>query len=73
MLGAPATLNMRAMARTDTTEQAPLVRGAKAPSFKLRATPDHLVELADFRGRPVLLVSYPADWSPVCSEIMPEL
>ena len=67
------------MARTDTNEQAPLLRGAKAPGFKLRSTPDQFVELADFRGRPVLLVFYPADWSPVCSdqlvvyqEIMPQ-
>ena len=79
MLGAPATLNVRAMARTDTTEQGPLLRGAKAPGFKLRSTPDQFIELVDFRGRPVLLVFYPADWSPVCSdqlvvyqEIMPE-
>ena len=79
MLGAPATLNMRPMARTGTTEQAPLLRGAKAPGFKLRSTPDQFIELVDFRGRPVLLVFYPADWSPVCSdqlvvyqEIMPE-
>ncbi len=79
MLGAPPSANMRPMARTDTTEQAPLLRGAKAPSFKLHSTPDQFVELADFRGRPVLLVFYPADWSPVCSdqlvvyqEIMPQ-
>jgi peroxiredoxin len=55
-------------------------RGTPAPDLRLRATPDQFVELRDFRGRPVILVFYPADWSPVCSdqlvlyqEIMPEL
>ncbi len=38
-----------------------------------------MVSLADFRGRPVVLAFYPADWSPVCgdqmalyNEILPE-
>ena len=26
------------------------------------------MSLADFRGRPVILVFYPEDWSPVCSD-----
>jgi peroxiredoxin len=41
--------------------------------------PDTRVSLRDFRGRPVVLVFYPADWSPVCgdqvalyNEILPE-
>ena len=42
--------------------------GAKAPDFSLSATPDQKVSLADFRGQPVVLVFYPADWSPVCSD-----
>jgi peroxiredoxin len=28
------------------------------------------VSLADFRGRPVILAFYPADWSPVCGDQM---
>ena len=56
------------MARNDTTKHGPLPRGTKAPGFKLRSTPDQFVELADFGGHPVLLVFYPADWSPVCSD-----
>ena len=28
------------------------------------------MSLADFRGRPVILAFYPADWSPVCSDQM---
>ena len=53
--------------------------GTPAPDFKLRSTPDQLVSLSDFRGSPVILAFYPADWSPVCgdqmalyNEILPE-
>jgi peroxiredoxin len=56
-----------------------LEAGAKAPDFKLPSTPDQKVSLEDFRGRPVILAFYPADWSPVCgdqmalyNEILPE-
>src|SRR6202023_4283757 len=38
--------------------------------FKLRSTPDQSVSLSDFRGRPVVLAFYPADWSPVCGDQM---
>ena len=44
--------------------------GAEAPDFTLHTTPDQTVSLADFRGRPVVLVFYPADWSPVCGDEM---
>ena len=46
----------------------PLAPGAAAPDFRLPAGPDRLVSLSDFRGRPVILVFYPADFSPVCSD-----
>ena len=42
--------------------------GSAAPRFCLKAMPDQSVSLADFRGRPVILAFYPADWSPVCSD-----
>jgi len=42
--------------------------GSKAPDFTLYSTPDQKVSLRDFRGRPVVLVFYPADWSPVCTD-----
>jgi peroxiredoxin len=45
----------------------------------LNSTPDQKVRLSDFRGNPVILAFYPADWSPVCgdqmslyNEILPE-
>jgi peroxiredoxin len=42
--------------------------GTEAPDFTLNSTPDQKVSLSDFRGRPVVLVFYPADWSPVCGD-----
>src|SRR5437867_5061693 len=46
----------------------PLPPGTKAPDFTLPSTPDQTLSLSDFRGRPVILVFYPEDWSPVCSD-----
>jgi peroxiredoxin len=53
--------------------------GTLAPDFRLPSTPDQSVSLHEFRGRPVVLVFYPADWSPVCgdqtalyNELLPE-
>jgi len=48
----------------------PLAPGTPAPEFVLRSTPDQSVSLSDFRGRPVILAFYPADWSPVCGDQM---
>ncbi len=42
--------------------------GIQAPDFSLATTPDQKVSLSEFRGQPVVLVFYPADWSPVCSD-----
>jgi peroxiredoxin len=46
----------------------PLQAGTPAPDFALQSTPDQKVSLSDFRGRPTILVFYPEDWSPVCSD-----
>jgi peroxiredoxin len=46
----------------------PLGAGTPAPDFQLRSAPDQTIRLADFRGRPVILAFYPADWSPVCGD-----
>ena len=45
-----------------------LKAGTPAPDFTLPSTPDQKVSLSEFRGRPVVLAFYPADWSPVCSD-----
>ena len=42
--------------------------GTPAPDFTLPSTPDQKVSLSEFRGRNVVLVFYPADWSPVCGD-----
>jgi peroxiredoxin len=42
--------------------------GSRAPDFSLYSTPDQKVSLSDFKGRPVVLAFYPADWSPVCTD-----
>jgi peroxiredoxin len=47
-----------------------LPAGAGAPDFALKSTPDQTVNLSDFRGQPVVLAFYPADWSPVCGDQM---
>ncbi len=44
--------------------------GTAAPDFTLPSTPDQKVRLSEFRGRPVILAFYPADWSPVCGDQM---
>jgi peroxiredoxin len=44
--------------------------GTPAPDFTLRSSPDHSLSLADFRGRPLIMAFYPADWSPVCTDQM---
>jgi peroxiredoxin len=46
----------------------PLQPGTKAPDFALRSAPDQIWSLSDFNGRPLILVFYPGDWSPVCSD-----
>jgi peroxiredoxin len=47
---------------------AALPAGTVAPDFKLNTTPDQRVALSEFRGNPVILAFYPADWSPVCGD-----
>ena len=57
------------MSEADAARHAPpLPPGNRAPDFELLATPDQKVMLSDFRGQPVILVFYPEDWSPVCSD-----
>jgi peroxiredoxin len=61
------------------SRRAALPAGTEAPDFTLRSTPDQWLTLDEFRGRPVIIAFYPADWSPVCgdqmalyNEILPE-
>jgi peroxiredoxin len=45
-----------------------LKKGDQAPEFKLHVTPDQTVSLTDLKRQKVILVFYPADWSPVCGD-----
>jgi peroxiredoxin len=45
----------------------PLQKGDAAPDFWLPSTPDQYVRLSELKG-PVVLIFYPADWSPVCGD-----
>ena len=65
--------------KTSTATNSVLAPGRVAPDFSLNSTPDQKVSLSDFRGQPVILAFYPADWSPVCTDqlslyamVMPE-
>lgn len=68
------------MAETQRGQRTELLAiGEEAPEFVLSATPDQRLTLSELRGRPVILVFYPEDWSPVCSdqlalyqEVLPE-
>jgi peroxiredoxin len=42
--------------------------GARAPDFTLPDQEGNQVSLEDFRGQTVVLVFYPADFSPVCTD-----
>ena len=73
---------MAADQKTDSggeNQSRPLQPGTPAPDFTLASGPDSQLRLSDLRGRPVVLVFYPADWSPVCgdelalfNELLPE-
>jgi len=45
-----------------------LEAGLKAPDFTLRVTADQTLSLSELLGNPIVLLFYPADWSPVCSD-----
>ena len=57
-------------AGTPAHHKSALPSGTPGPDFTLYATPDQAVSLSEFRGQPVILAFYPADWSPVCGDQM---
>jgi len=54
--------------RRASEPRTPLPAGRRAPDFVLPAVPEPPTGLGALRGRPVILVFYPADWSPVCGD-----
>lgn len=49
-------------------QSVPLPVGTRAPDLTLPDPDGRPVSLADFRGQTVVLVFYPLDWSPTCSD-----
>jgi peroxiredoxin len=45
-----------------------IAAGEPAPTFTLRNQDGEQVSLSDYRGRKLLLVFYPLDFSPICSD-----
>ena len=60
------TSSTRSQARDNGSTALPA--GTPAPDFALKSTPDQTLRLNELRGQPVVLVFYPADWSPVCED-----
>ncbi len=56
------------MQQSTRDTQGLLKQGDRAPEFTLHCTPDQKVSLSELKGSPVVLIFYPADWSPVCSD-----
>ncbi|WNV75247.1 peroxiredoxin [Geodermatophilus sp. DSM 44513] len=62
-----ADLYLTAPPMSGAAESTGLPVGTAAPDFTLPDANGQPVSLSDFRGRPVVLVFYPLDWSPGCS------
>lgn len=58
------------MAETRHDGDGVLAAGTQAPAFTLNSIPGKPYSLSDFKGKPVVLAFYPADWSPVCGDQM---
>ncbi len=72
-------MSTQSIENQNQTGQSALGPGTPAPEFTVPSGPDKKASLSDFRGQPVILAFYPADWSPVCgdqmalyNEILPE-
>jgi peroxiredoxin len=63
-----ADLHRQAPRMEGEARNAPLPVGTPAPDFALPDAGGRRVRLSDYRGRTVVLVFYPLDWSPGCSQ-----
>jgi peroxiredoxin len=63
-----AELYRAAPAMEGPAQNAGLPVGTEAPDFALPDAEGKTVRLSDYRGKPVVLVFYPLDWSPGCSQ-----
>lgn len=69
----------QATTNVPASRETALAPGTTAPDFTLTSSLNTQVSLSDYRGKPVILAFYPADWSPTCgdqlalyNEILPE-
>jgi peroxiredoxin len=58
----------KAAAKQPVDPSAVLVPGTPAPDFELPGIAGERLSLSDYRGQPIILVFYPADWSSVCGD-----
>lgn len=63
-----ANLYKSAPGMSGAAENEGLPVGTRAPDFTLPDAEGKPVSLSDFRGKNVVLVFYPLDWSPACSD-----
>ena len=63
-----ANLYKQAPSMEGEAENEGLSVGTQAPDFSLPDANGNIVSLSDFQGRNVVLVFYPLDWSPACSD-----
>lgn len=63
-----ASLYQNAPKMNGKASNKPLQSGEKAPDFSLSDADGRFVNLSDFHGSSVMLVFYPLDWSPGCSQ-----
>lgn len=63
-----ANLYKSAPGMSGAAENEGLPVGTQAPDFTLPDAEGKPVSLSDFRGKNVVLVFYPLDWSPACSD-----
>jgi peroxiredoxin len=63
-----ADLYRHAPAMEGAAVNQPLPVGSPAPDFSLPDCSGQVISLAEHRGQPVVLVFYPLDWSPGCSQ-----
>jgi peroxiredoxin len=63
-----ANLYKQAPAMEGEAENTGLPVGTKAPDFSLPDAKGNQVRLSDHQGKNVVLVFYPLDWSPACSD-----
>src|SRR3954470_3350814 len=66
----PAAQGSRSLPRPDPgARPAPMIEpGTAAPDFALADQDGNIVKLEDLRGRTSVLVFYPMDWSPTCTD-----